>query len=172
MRLYGSRTSIVSRRESWMLKECTSRARNITATKNRNRARQDAKKEILESLAPIDSKAHVELSDESFGNYLFWEEHHGEVWSFDDDYGFDYCNSEKCHACCTDSDGSQTYSCIEESEALYLENQKRIAERAEQKANFIRRIEEALESPIRKISIEEVVGWLVGWAKMKLPFAA
>lgn len=170
MRLYGSRTSIISRRESWMLKECSSYARNITATKNRNRARQDAKKEIAEGVAPIDSHADVELKHESYSEHLFWEKHNRDYqdnrfvshydYLYDYDFDFDYCGSSMCSACCLDDpDERHIYNCVEESNerAKVLARQKEMREEAE--AASIARIEEALSTPIRSYTIEEMLAF-------------
>lgn len=146
-----------------MLKDCTSRARNITATKNRNRARQDAKKEIAEGVAPIDSFADVELKHESYSEHLFWEKHNFVShydYLYDDDYDFDYCGSSMCSACCQDDpDERHTYNCVEESNerAKVLAREKEMREEAE--AASIARIEEALSTPIRSYTIEEMLAF-------------
>lgn len=168
MRLYGSRTSIVSRRESWMLKECSDYSRNITATKNRNRARQDAKKEVIEGLAPIDSGNDVELRHESYSEHVRWEDHNADYscygcYCFDgcvcdeDEFSFIYCESEWCYACAKELNGNQSFSCIEDQEREHKKYQDKKKEKEDTEAAFIRRIEEALANPIRKTSIEELL---------------
>ena len=149
LRLYGSTLNLSSRREAWDLRACYPGARKVIAKQNRVRARRDAKLLIDEAFVPSEEPEVV--SHESYSAYVQANEYSFSDY-FDDDYSFEYCDSERCFCCAQDLDGTQYYSCVSDRVATNV--------RKEREAAQIARIEEALSNPIRKESMQEVVGRL------------
>lgn len=159
MKLYGSHLRLVSRTESWMLKDCTNRARKITASKNKHRARQDSKREIEEQLDPIDSNVDLELKHESFAEFMQWHDYDLD----EQDIFFQSCNSARCFACCKDLDGTQQWSCLEDNAQEWKAFQAAREKWAAKRLGEIAAIEEALATPIRDYTLQELLDKLPEW---------